>query len=251
MSDANECCKTGVPDEGVPTGDTTKIADLDVYIAETAGGFNGKAVLYLTDIFGWAFLNNRLLADDFAKLANVRVYIPDFFHGDAPEAKMMLNPELRAKFDFPAWKAKHSEQNTWPEITGFVEEVRKHHGVTAIASVGYCWGGWASLRLGATDLVDAVAVGHPSLVQFPADIENIKKPSLFLCAEIDEHFNLEIVEKAKAILAAKNPQFSVFYIYPGTRHGFAVRGRTSDDKVVADAAAAARDEAVNFFKAHL
>lgn len=38
------------------------------------------------------------------QLANVRVYLPDLFHGDAIDMQALSNPELRAKFDFKVWQ---------------------------------------------------------------------------------------------------------------------------------------------------
>jgi len=242
----SECCLKGVQDHGTPTGSITKIAGLDVYVAEPAN-FDGKAVLFLHDIFGLPFLNNKLLSDDYAKLGNVRVYLPDLFHGDAPSPSMLESPEQRAKFDFAAFKAKHPEEIVWQETVKLIEELKAHHGVKKIASIGFCYGGWITFRLGATDLVDAVAGAHPSMVKVPEDIENIKKPSLWLLAETDQHFSAEVIETTKKILEAKKPQVSIFHYYPGVVHGFAVRGRTSEDKVVADAAADARTQAVKFF----
>jgi len=250
MADKDECCKTGVLDSGEPTGTTTKIAGVDVYVAEPAT-FDGRAVLFLHDIFGMPFLNNRLLSDDFAKLANVRVYLPDLFHGDAPSPKMFEDPEQRAKFDMNAFRAKHSDEEVWKDIHALLDEIKNNQGVKKVAAIGYCFGGRYTLKLGATDLVDAVAAAHASRVDIPTDIENIKKPSLFLLSETDGLFTAEVIEKTKSILEAKKPQVSIFHYYPGTSHGFAVRGRTSEDKVVAAAAADARSQAVKFFNDYL
>lgn len=62
----------------------------------------------------------------------------------------------------------------------------------------------------------------------PKDIESLTRPGIFLCAEIDEAFTPANVADTKAITAAKTAADAglvyEFKHYPGTKHGFAVRG---------------------------
>lgn len=37
--------------------------------------------MIITDAFGWELPNNRILADNYAKKGNFRVYMPDFMNG--------------------------------------------------------------------------------------------------------------------------------------------------------------------------
>jgi dienelactone hydrolase len=222
----------------------TKIAGLDTYMAHP-DQFTGRAVLFISDAFGLPFVNSRLLADTYAKQAGVLVVLPDFFEGDpVPESALKTG-----QFDFMSWIAKHGKDHCYPLIENVARELREKHGVTKLAAIGFCWGGWATLKLGATDLVDAVAVAHPSMVDMPADIENLKKPALFLCAEIDQQFPEEKRKAAQEILQKKGFD-ATFEFYPGTTHGFAVRFN-SEDQVAAKAAEDAKDKAVTFFKKYL
>ncbi|KAJ1473896.1 hypothetical protein T484DRAFT_1834443 [Baffinella frigidus] len=61
-------CFKGSLDSGTPTGEETKIAGLDAYVAKPKAGSEAggekKAVVLITDIFGWKLLNVRLVADE-------------------------------------------------------------------------------------------------------------------------------------------------------------------------------------------
>jgi len=230
---------------GTPTGTITKIAGVETYKA-SADSFTGRAVLYIHDAYGLPLVNNQLLADTYAKQANVDVYLPDFFNGDAVPVSAMQNI---ASFDFMAWRGRHPKNERYATIVNVATELREKHGVTKLAAIGFCWGGWGTLKLGATDLVDAVAVAHPSLFDFPADIENLKKPCLFLMAETDQQFGPEKQEMSKEILKNR-PEEHKFVFYPGTKHGFAVRFDVQEE-IPAKAAQDAKNQAVEFFNKHL
>ena len=70
-----ENCKIGFNWDGTPTGTESKVGDLNK--AYVTGTNKDAAVLLIHDIYGWTFPNLRLLADHFAKEANVTVYLPD------------------------------------------------------------------------------------------------------------------------------------------------------------------------------
>lgn len=64
----SSCCTSGFSWHGHPQGRESKIFDHDVYIAgDDDDEKKDVAILFLHDIFGWTFGNNRLLADHFAK----------------------------------------------------------------------------------------------------------------------------------------------------------------------------------------
>ena len=75
-------CFTGHVHEGTPTGKTVTLHGLDTYVAEPAKGTKVKGVIvFIPDAFGWEFVNNRILADSYAKNGRYRVYLPDFMRG--------------------------------------------------------------------------------------------------------------------------------------------------------------------------
>jgi len=69
---SSSCCWTGVNfHTGTPKGRVESLGGLDTYIAEppaaaTAGGPHKKVLLFLANIWGPLFINNKLLQDYFA-----------------------------------------------------------------------------------------------------------------------------------------------------------------------------------------
>jgi len=75
-------CFSGKQHDGAPAGKEDKIHGLDVYVAEPASGLVPKGIVIIVpDAFGWAFVNNRLLADTYATKGQFLVYLPDFMNG--------------------------------------------------------------------------------------------------------------------------------------------------------------------------
>lgn len=76
-------CFSGHVHDGTPQGQIIKLHGLDTYVAEPAGGAEAVRgiVVIIPDAFGWDFVNNRLLADNYAEKGNYRVYLPDFMKG--------------------------------------------------------------------------------------------------------------------------------------------------------------------------
>lgn len=70
----SECCKSGFQWEGTPVGAETTLGKNKTYVT---GSNKDAAVLLVHDAFGWTLPNNRLLADHYAKEANVTAYLPD------------------------------------------------------------------------------------------------------------------------------------------------------------------------------
>lgn len=75
---SSSCCTSGFSWHGTPQGHESKIFNHDVYVA---GDDDQKdvAILFLHDIFGWTFGNNRLLADHFAKEVGGKVFVVDLW----------------------------------------------------------------------------------------------------------------------------------------------------------------------------
>lgn len=72
-----------------------------------------------------------------------------------------------------------------------------------------------------------------------------------MLAENDHAFNSSAVAKTKEMLDAKQDQFETTMItYPGTFHGFAVRGRQTEP-VIAKAREDALNSQIEFFTKHL
>lgn len=81
------------------------------------------AVLYVHDALGWKFDNARLLADHFAKEANVTVYMPDFF--GCEQLDMAAIKEGRwGDVDMQGFKKRNSREAREPEIFACARELR-------------------------------------------------------------------------------------------------------------------------------
>lgn len=70
----SSCCKSGFKWNGAPTGKEATLAGNKCYVT---GDNKDAAVLLISDVFGWTLPNARLLADHYAKEANVTAYLPD------------------------------------------------------------------------------------------------------------------------------------------------------------------------------
>lgn len=75
-------CFTGTIHSGTPKGKVTKIHGLDCYISAPAPETPPTGiVIIIPDAFGWEFVNNRLLADNYAEKGGFLVYLPEFMDG--------------------------------------------------------------------------------------------------------------------------------------------------------------------------
>ena len=68
------------------------------------------------------------------------------------------------------------------------------------------------------------------MLSFPADIEAIKKPGMWGCAEIDRMLPAKSIEQVDQILT-KAGLLHEMKVYPHAKHGFAIRGNENDEKV--------------------
>lgn len=90
--------------------------------------------------------------------------------------------------------------------------------------MGYCWGGWGALQLGAkgNDLVDCVSVAHPS--RFTKDeIDALGVPTQIIAPETDSQLTPELKEYCNKVVPSLGLPYMYDY-YPGVKHGFAARG---------------------------
>ena len=99
-------------------------------------------------------------------------------------------------------------------------------------------------------LVDAVFTAHPSALQIPAMIENIKKPYSVSIGDKDMALSIKGVNQMQEILKTKKDVESEVIVIPGAMHGFAVRG-DPEDKKEKEQADQAEDQLVRWFDKHL
>lgn len=247
MSDeatSNKCehCITGHLHSGTAVGSEGTLGGLPCYTAHGCKpGDKDFAVIILTDVFGWQLPNVRLIADKMAAGLGCSVFVPDILGGDA-----ISGPIDREKF--PAWLGRHTPDVTMPLVRTAISAVKQEYAVKKVAVQGYCFGGRYCALTGAEGLVDAYGVAHPSFIKVE-DFSKLAIPGFFACAETDSQFPPAMADEMEAVLNASGVPHE-FRRYPGTTHGFAVRGSEDDGKVVA-----ARDDALAgvlvFFARHV
>ena len=267
---ADLTCCDGVVHAGVVRGEERTLGELNCYFASPAAGSSAQgAILFLTDIHGWQLPNNRLLADRYAA-AGFAVFIPDMFQGDPmqrepgrggggraggrgagwsdPNVSEEEKAAQRAKME--AWRAKHGDAVVLPLISATVALIRAE-GHAKVGAVGFCWGGRYSVLVAGESsgppLVDAFCAAHPSRVALPGDVSAISVAGLWCVAENDHMFGPAQMEEARGLMAARPTVPVTFKVYPGTGHGFAVRGDADTDAQRAECA----QDVVAFFKSVL
>lgn len=216
----SSCCLTGSEWEGVPSGVEEELAGLKTY---RSGESSDTAILIIHDLFGWKFPNGRLLADHYAKQLNATAYFPDFFGGDELDWEVILKGDF-AKLDLPTFMGKNNRHAREPEIFKFAQTLRSQY--KKVCAVGFCYGGWAALRLGSkthqTPLVDCITIGHPSLAT-EKDFDEVAVPIQILAPERDHQYTEELKVHSFQALRKSGVPFD-YQHYPGLEHGCFIRG---------------------------
>lgn len=144
-----------------------------------------------------------------------------------------------------------------PQVESFVAALRESEAANIpLGAAGYCWGGKHVVNLahGKTakngkPLIDAAFIAHPSHLANPHEIENITQPLSIAIGDNDLALKPAGVNQIKEILDRKEDLRSEVTIYPGARHGFAVRSNPGIEKERRQAGEA-REQAVHWFSFH-
>ncbi|KAI9681121.1 MAG: hypothetical protein M1817_002403 [Caeruleum heppii] len=146
-----------------PSGEVSKIADIDVYITKPSDYPHSpsKLLLFLTNGVGLHSINNQLQADKYAS-EGFLVVMPDLFAGDPAPNGTNMDPKednptiieqvkLRAaetakSFLLDMWLARNTSEKVMPILHKVIEGVKDEF-ADAVANgqglyaVGYCFGG--------------------------------------------------------------------------------------------------------------
>ncbi|KAJ7074716.1 chlorocatechol-degradation protein [Mycena amicta] len=224
-------CFIAVTHEGTPEGKIEQIGGIECYVATPAVSYpNKKVLVFLTDIFGLALQNNRLLADDFAR-NGFKTIVPDLFEGDP------IPVQPPPDFNREEWSAKHGPAQVRP-IVDTVLTALKEQGVTDFAGTGFCFGARYIFDLSFENLLKVSIVSHPSRLVIPDDLHKYvavsKSPLLINSCEVDNPFPIAAQAQADEILGEGKfaPGYKREY-FAGCSHGFAVRGDMSNPQVKA------------------
>ncbi|KAK7438625.1 hypothetical protein VKT23_017958 [Stygiomarasmius scandens] len=245
-------CISGVTHEGTPTGIFHKWLESLVQILtghagkwEIIGGVNcyvatpvidyskEKVILYLADGFGPQLVNNRLLADDFAK-NGFKTIIPDYFNGDPLPINVLAQG---SKFSISDWMTKHGRDQVRSPVDKVIAAL-KQDGATRFGGTGYCLGARYIFDLAFENVIQVSAISHPTFLEVPVDLEKYvshsKAPLLINSCQFDEWFPPSAGIKADELFGGGEfaPGYRREY-FEGCTHGFAVRGNLSNPKVKA------------------
>ncbi|KAI1750235.1 dienelactone hydrolase family protein [Xylaria castorea] len=268
-------CFAGGVHDGTPTGTVTKMHGLDVYVAEPASGSPPKGIIVLIpDIFGWAFVNIRLMADSVAKKKDYRVYVPDFMNGHAASVSQINS--MQKVMAPKSWSDSLSKPyhimslltgalpaivlnrpgKTWPIVKSFMESLRRNEAAhLPVGVTGYCWGGKhvvllaEGFKVGGKPLMDVGFTAHPSFLSLFGDIEKMTVPVSFALGEKDNMVSAEQAKQLEKIILAKpEGQKGECRLYPGYGHGFACRADVTNEDP--KGATEAEDQALAWIETH-
>ncbi|KAL2133710.1 hypothetical protein VTI74DRAFT_1886 [Chaetomium olivicolor] len=205
---------------GEPVGKEEMYNGVNLYISKPDCKKPRVGVLYLTDVFGIQLVQNKLLADSFAR-AGFLVVAPDMFNG-TPAPMDFTTPGFNAT----EFTLAHGPNATDPILATAVAYLQTT-GVQKIATAGYCYGGRYAFRmLAAGKGVDAGFAAHPSLLE-DSEIMAITRPMSVAAAETDAMLLPARRSQIEAMLANTTQPYQV-NLYGGTSHGFGVRANVSD-----------------------
>jgi len=190
--------------------------------------------------FGYKFANVQKIADAYAA-AGFRVLVHDMFNNGA----MDHNTADFSKFG--EWLKQHSLVEVTEITEKVLKVVRDELKATSIQMQGYCFGVKPIFNiLAKADEygIKGAVVAHPSFVTVDDAKTMQLRPILFNCAETDSMFGPQL--RAAMTEAFKERKFPAEFIdYPGTQHGFAVRGDGSEHTEAAKLKA--QQDSIKFF----
>ncbi|CUM62991.1 uncharacterized protein PRCAT00000552001 [Priceomyces carsonii] len=221
----NTCCTQGNFHEGESMGHYKNLFGLDTYqIGEENG--NDRIIVILTDIFGYKFNNNKLIADELAKVGKYHVLVPDLFNGDA------IPPDF--KVDFIQWKAAHSPDKVGPLVKNYLDTLCKELSPKFLGGIGHCYGAkYVVKEVSNSGNFDVGAIAHPSHITIE-EVNAIEKPILISAAQIDSVFTTDLRHQTEEKLIQKSESEGLRFqidLFSGVSHGFAVRGDISNPAV--------------------
>jgi len=239
----SECCFTGYRHEGTPNGQIKTIHNIKTYVATPEKNAHpDHVVLLLTDFHG-IWINNQLLADNFAE-AGYLCIMPDLFNGDVVTAERYDAGGV----DIPAWLSKHGSEATVPIMDAIIKHIHEDLGIKKIGATGYCFGAKYVTTYMNNKGINAGFIAHPSLV-VPEDLSNVKGPLTIAVGENDPSFGPAFRHQAEELLISTKQNWQI-NLYGGAWHGFASRGDLAD-KNIKFAKERAFQQAVDWFNAWL
>ncbi|XP_043722474.1 endo-1,3;1,4-beta-D-glucanase-like [Telopea speciosissima] len=216
-----QCCENPpVLSSNCGQGCVQEVGGLKTYV--TGSSHSKRAILLISDIYGYEAPNLRKLADKVAA-AGFYVVVPDFFYGDpyAPD---------NAEKPIEIWIKEHGPDKGFEDAKPVIATL-KSKGITTTGVGGVCSGGKVAVELAKSDYIQCAVLLHPSFVTVD-DIKEVKVPIAILGAEIDETTPPVLVKQFEQILSFKPEVDAYVKIFPGVAHGWTVRYNDEDEEAM-------------------
>jgi len=252
---------------GLLPGEPTGVTGLQnaYYAAAPSGGESKRVVLLLTDVFGLAYNNPKIIADKLAAQLDCDVWVPDYFNGEPilkPES-MGAPPPARTRNTWLTWLNfvyllatrlfvfyRNRSSVAHIRLREFISKLQEEKKYEKIGAVGYCYGGTQAVLIAPTGLVDSIVVCHPGRLTLE-QVKAINIPSSWILADEDFIFPEAVRDQTEAIFAGRRDKRDYvpyeFVIYKGTTHGFAGRPDLSHP-AIKDAYEKGLEQIVSWFK---
>ncbi|KAL7948619.1 dienelactone hydrolase [Trichoderma barbatum] len=227
-----DCFRATIHEE-TPKGREETIHNVLTYVAiPETGATSSSKIIFITDVFGFNLVNNKLLADKYATDTGCLILMPSIIPGGgAPLSAIELFDSLstpvglldltaQTKRAGAAFKAAAifapfavRTRNAFPKLLKFSRDVKASLPADAkLGIAGFCWGGMHSTKLivepteegGNVSLFDAHFVAHPAGLTAPEDFSaaanNFKVPISFAVGDLDMVLSKGKVESIEASL---------------------------------------------------
>ncbi|KAI0712480.1 alpha/beta-hydrolase [Earliella scabrosa] len=251
-------CVSGTIHHGTPKGAEVIVGGFNAY---AVGDENSDRIIVIgVDIFGWKFVNTRLLADEYAS-HGFRVVIPDLFNGyELPQWTLAARDPVYPRTLFQRYIALPAslfvlapfvlrnaprQASTLATVASALRAARPS---AKVGFVGFCWGG--RFAISENHQFDATVACHPSLVKFPQELDGVRKPFSLAVAATDHDFDRARAEETERILKERGLADVQVVVYEGVEHGWTIRGDMSNptQKKARDQAV---QQVVGWFEKHL
>ncbi|KAK5069142.1 hypothetical protein LTR64_008705 [Lithohypha guttulata] len=277
---------------GEPKGEMTMVHGLECYVTPPLSEIlkSDSRIVYMCDAIGLPLVNNKLLADEYAKGTGIRVYAPPFPTKPAAPATLAamdvamgtvgmtdIGGQLRRAYNvfltvgaMVPFLLNNKPASVFPDVVEFVRKIKSDMAGSdgKLGVAGFCWGGYHAVNLctqtNTTDpdsgrLVDAQFTAHPSALSGSSMLVDAVATHAVPCSIAYPNNDLALSRKAvdEAVatlnkLQAEDPERIEYElrIYEGQAHGFAVRGDLQDEEVK-KAVQESTNQAVDWFRRFL
>ncbi|PWW78253.1 hypothetical protein C7212DRAFT_200449 [Tuber magnatum] len=196
-------------------------------------------IVIIPDVFGWQFLNTRLIADDIGDKTGATVYVPDFMNGDSFPLKynnfmptkgstqQPLHLKL-ATIALKLWHFRHRDSKCGAIIENFFKNLCLENPNRRVFAAGYSWGARQAILLAGKNrstlssgprYVDAIYAASPMRLSLPKELYVVGKPICLALGSEDKLLPKNSIEESKNWIVQKAPSGSEIHVYPGAPHG--------------------------------